>query len=230
MVRHCAPTKCIDLEVVSRGNSFDFDFADGAATASLNLPFNWRPSGQVGIVLDTPDPFTTAILDNFQIAAVSDVLEGDFNEDGLLDAADINLLSTIVRRNANNEGFDLNGDELVNSDDLNEWVVNIKHTYYGDANLDGQFSTSDLVFVFQAGEYEDATPLNSNWTTGDWNADGDFSTGDLVLAFQAGGFEAGPRASVAAVPEPNGMQGWLGLMLLVGSLREASRLLGQRLY
>ena len=61
----------------------------------------------------------------------------------------------------------------------------------GDSNGDGFFNTSDLVMVFQAGEFEDGTPSNSTFEEGDWNGDGDFDTGDLVLAFQAGNFENG---------------------------------------
>ena len=56
----------------------------------------------------------------------------------------------------------------------------------GDANNDGKFDSSDLVAVFQAGEYEDGIAGNSDWAEGDWSGDGDFDTSDLVLAFQSG--------------------------------------------
>ncbi len=56
----------------------------------------------------------------------------------------------------------------------------------GDANGDGIFNSSDLVAVFQAGEYEDQILANSTFEEGDWNGDGEFDSGDLVLAFQAG--------------------------------------------
>jgi hypothetical protein len=79
----------------------------------------------------------------------------------------------------------------------------LKGTYFGDANLDGEFDTADLINAFTAGEYEDTIAGNSRWSTGDWNADFDFSTSDLVLAFQQGGYEQGPRASVSSVPEPS---------------------------
>ncbi|MCA9213493.1 MAG: hypothetical protein KDB27_10535, partial [Planctomycetales bacterium] len=44
----------------------------------------------------------------------------------------------------------------------------------GDVNFDGVFDSADLVIVFQAGEYRDEIPQNSNWYEGDWNCDGDF--------------------------------------------------------
>jgi hypothetical protein len=56
----------------------------------------------------------------------------------------------------------------------------------GDANRDGVFNSSDLVQVFQAGEYEDGIQKNSTWEEGDWNGDSEFDTSDLVLAFQTG--------------------------------------------
>jgi hypothetical protein len=59
----------------------------------------------------------------------------------------------------------------------------------GDANGDGQFDSTDLVLIFQAGEYEDAIAGNSTWSEGDWTCDGDFDTSDLVAAFQSGNYE-----------------------------------------
>ncbi|MCA9172043.1 MAG: lamin tail domain-containing protein, partial [Planctomycetales bacterium] len=56
----------------------------------------------------------------------------------------------------------------------------------GDVNGDGQFNSSDLVLLFQIGEYEDSIARNSIYSEGDWNGDGDFDTADLVLAFQLG--------------------------------------------
>ncbi len=52
----------------------------------------------------------------------------------------------------------------------------------GDANHDGGFDSSDLITVFQTGEYEDDIEDNSVWEEGDWNGDGDFNSSDLVVA------------------------------------------------
>jgi hypothetical protein len=60
----------------------------------------------------------------------------------------------------------------------------------GDSNRDGNFDSSDLVLVFQAGEYEDAIAANSTFAEGDWNGDGEFDMRDLVLAFQVGLYES----------------------------------------
>lgn len=56
----------------------------------------------------------------------------------------------------------------------------------GDANLDGNFDSADLIQIFQSGEYEDTIAENSTWETGDFDGDLDFTTSDLILAFQKG--------------------------------------------
>jgi hypothetical protein len=68
----------------------------------------------------------------------------------------------------------------------------------GDANDDGVFNSSDLVQVFQAGEYEDRILRNSSYEEGDWNGDGEFDSSDLVVAFQTGVFERPPVQSEIA--------------------------------
>lgn len=61
----------------------------------------------------------------------------------------------------------------------------------GDANRDGVFDTSDLILVFQHGEYEDNVANNSTWEEGDWTGDSEFDSSDLIAAFQHGQFEKG---------------------------------------
>jgi hypothetical protein len=127
---------------------------------------------------------------------------GDFDGNGLLDLSDIDRLTSQIRPGENMVLLDVNQDGLVNSVDRRVWVQELKGTYFGDANLDGEFSSTDLIAVFQQAQYEDNVSANSTWSRGDWNGDSEFDSGDLVLAFQDGGFEAGPRASSLAVPEP----------------------------
>jgi hypothetical protein len=138
-------------------------------------------------------------------------LPGDFNGRGTLDVADIDLLTTKVREGRNPVSFDLNGDRSVNGEDRRVWVEQIRKTYFGDSNLDGEFNSGDFVHVFQSGLYE--TGQDAGWGSGDWNGDGHFESGDFVTAFQAGGYEKGPRA--ALVPEPANIV-MLGIGLLLG--------------
>jgi hypothetical protein len=116
-----------------------------------------------------------------------------------------------ISAGTNNIKLDLNADERVDNGDLTIWVKTLKRTWFGDATLDGEFNSIDLVQVFREGQYEDDMVHNSTWSTGDWNADREFTTSDLVVAFQDGGYERGPRA-VEFVPEPRGAS-----LLLLGA-------------
>lgn len=146
---------------------------------------------------------------------------GDFDGNGILDAADIDVLTAAVRDNSTDARFDLNGDSVVNDADRTVWVDELRRTYFGDANLDGEFNSGDLVSVFTVGEYEDMVEGNSTWADGDWDGNGDFDSSDFVKAFSAGGYEQGPRAAVASVPEPTSC----GVLLLGAAIAMA---LGRR--
>lgn len=140
-------------------------------------------------------------------------LPGDFDADKDVDIDDVNALLRAIDAGTNDALFDLTDDQIVDSNDLETWVNDVKNTWFGDANLDGEFSTTDLVVALRAGEYEDGIAGNSTWEEGDWNGDLDFESGDLVVALSAGGFEVGPKAAAAAVPEPTSIGlSWLALL------------------
>jgi hypothetical protein len=160
---------------------------------------------------------STLVVDNVSIMPFSG-LPGDFDNNGQLDAADIDALSLAVRGGGNPPQFDLNGDSVVNQSDRTVWVRQLKRSYFGDSNLDREFSSSDFVVVFTAGQYEDAINGNSTWATGDWDGDGDFSTSDFVFAFTGGGYELGPPPAVSNVPEPASI-----VLLMMGLAVLASR-------
>jgi hypothetical protein len=147
---------------------------------------------------------------------------GDMNFDEVVDATDVDLQMEAIRQYPKATFHDLDFSGQVNGDDLTHLIKNTLNTWFGDANLDGEFNTADLVDIFQAGEYEDNIAGNSGWAEGDWDADGDFTTSDLTVAFQDGGFEQGPRAAVAAVPEPSAawlMLGGIWAMMVKRSCR-----------
>lgn len=148
----------------------------------------------------------------------------DFNNDGVLDISDLDLLSAEVKAGTNGAPFDVTGDGAVDAADIVAYVTDPDklNTYVGDSNLDGEFNSSDFVGLFTAGEYEDGVAMNSTWATGDFNGDGDFDSGDFVVAFNDGGFERGPRGA-SNVPEPVGF-GFI-LIVLGCLLRQRIRLL-----
>jgi hypothetical protein len=130
---------------------------------------------------------------------------GDVNGDGTADAADIDAVAGAVGSGSTDPKYDLDNNASVTDADRVFLVENLLNTYIGDSNLDGVFTSGDLVAVFTVGEYEDGTADNSGWAEGDWNGDMDFDSSDFVAAFTAGGYELGPRAAVAAVPEPGSL-------------------------
>jgi hypothetical protein len=95
------------------------------------------------------------------------------------------------------------------------------HRVVGDANLDGKFTTADLVLVFQRGHYEDGKRRNSRWTDGDWNGDQEFNSGDLVELLKSGELTRRTALRAVAVPEPAGVT--LGAMAALWLLSQARR-------
>ena len=144
-----------------------------------------------------------AVANEIAASVVRTGLLGDFNANGELDVNDIDLLTAHIREAGSDLQFDVNLDGSVNLADLDYWVRDLKNTYFGDADLDGEFGSSDLIKVFQAHKYEDNIPGNATWNEGDWDGNGDFETGDLIKAFQDRGYESGPRTQVRIVPEPS---------------------------
>ena len=129
------------------------------------------------------------------------VFEGELTEEQIQNAMTLGVLNydggvvdPLVR---------LDNGSLTDATERRNYIHDVMHTWVGDSNLDGEFNSGDFVLVFTAGQYEDTAAGNSTWVTGDWDGDHEFSSSDFVLAFADGGFEQGPRAAVAAVPEPS---------------------------
>ncbi len=86
------------------------------------------------------------------------LLPGDVNGDGLVDATDIDMSCAAANLGGNTIRYDHNRDGDVDYDDVEFLVFDILDTTIGDANLDGFFDSSDFVFVFVAGQYENGIP------------------------------------------------------------------------
>jgi hypothetical protein len=125
---------------------------------------------------------------------------GDVNRDFLLNELDVDAIMATVRAGTNDPRYNFTSDLVVDAKDIEAWVHNAAQTYFGDANLDGEFNSTDLVAVFSAGAYERA--VESGWGHGDWTGDARFTSEDVVRAFQDGGYELGPRTDIQSVPEP----------------------------
>jgi hypothetical protein len=183
---------------------FDAFFPDGARAG-----FGARTGGAVA---------TQDVDDLFIRWTAGDAAPGDYNEDGVLDALDIDLQSAEMKKppgQQDRDKFDHNDDNLVNEADRTIWVKELRKTWVGDANFDNEFNSGDLVVVFAAGKYE--TGDMAGWAEGDWSGDMVFDSSDLVVAFADGGYEQGP-AAVAAVPEPSSI-----VLLFLGTLMMVRR-------
>jgi hypothetical protein len=94
--------------------------------------------------------------------------------------------------------LDGDGDlDIITTSQYNHAINWHENRLIGDVNDDGRFDSSDIVRVFQMGQYEDGVRGNSTFDEGDWNHDGDFTSADLVLAFQSGRYERSANANFA---------------------------------
>ena len=100
----------------------------------------------------------------------------------------IDELTAAINAGSMDSRFDIDGNGEVDSDDRTAWVTDIGNTYFGDANLDGEFNSGDMVQVFVKGKYE--TGETAGWEEGDWN-------GRLYRARRPGG---GKTIDVALIP------------------------------
>ena len=102
-------------------------------------------------------------------------MDADFNDDGLYDVADIDLLVAAIAAGSDPIDFDLTGDGLVDLADRDAWLaaagaINLPsgNPYLlGDANLDGSVDGSDFG-VWNAHKFNSPAA----WSHGDFNADG----------------------------------------------------------
>jgi hypothetical protein len=74
--------------------------------------------------------------------------------------------------------------------DVRKYIETKLLSEVGDANLDGRFTSLDLVYVFGNGEYQDGIEDNSGFSEGDFDGDGDFTAIDLDFASYWGSYES----------------------------------------
>ena len=115
----------------------------------------------------TPSPGTAEFGD----------LPGDFTGDGVVDAADINVLFGAISAGNMAAEFDLDDSGLVDQEDVQFLVVNIIGTFLGDANLDGNIDPRDLNQVGIHWQRMDG----AGWASGDFTGDGAVDARDLNL-------------------------------------------------
>ncbi|WP_428389788.1 hypothetical protein [Mucisphaera sp.] len=109
---------------------------------------------------------------------------GDLNNDTLIDAVDIDLLTQAIRNATTDTTYDLNADTLINNDDLTHLITTILQTRPGDANLDQAVDLIDLSAL--AANFN----TTAGWAQGNFNTD---TTVDLIdLSLLASNFGSTP--------------------------------------
>ena len=153
---------------------------------------------------------------------------GDFNENGILDTGDVDLLSQ--RLGTAGSGFrGLDGrfdiaspSESIDEKDLEHWIFDIKETFLGDVNLDGIFGTTDLVMVAQEGKYDtnpsDNVAMFATYTQGDWTGDNKFDSSDFthILSHPRVPTTYSPLPAIKA-PEPDSRIILIGALLVLST-------------
>lgn len=185
---------------VDGGRSVNGEFATGAFNGDGTQASHWKDGHGI---MDGFIPESTSVGISTTDLRLMDIIGWDVARSPV--AEDVDLLIAAILSEEFEPALDFDNSGAIDSADLHHLVSDKLGTYRGDANLDGEFNSGDLVQVFQAGSYE--TGNAANWSEGDWNGDGGFDSGDFVAAFQGGGYEQGPRRTVRAVPEPTGMLG-----------------------
>ena len=120
-------------------------------------------------------------------------LPGDFDLNGAVDVLDIDILREAIGHNRNIVGSDLNKDGLFDSEDVRVWVEDVKQTFFGDADLDGEVSFAD--FLTLSGNFDES----GGWGDGDFDGDGKVAFADFLMLSQ--NFGNKPSA-ISATPEP----------------------------
>lgn len=142
------------------------------------------------------------------VLRLGDFEDCDLNGDHSCDVVDIDAMAFGENTHVFRTTFDLNIDDEADFVDREIWVEQRMNTYFGDANLDGEFNSSDLTRIFQSNRYAEelSDPLGHlmnpvSWSEGDWNGDLRFDSRDLILAFRKSTFDGGIRP-FQNVPEP----------------------------
>ena len=216
---------------VSKRPSLDALFGEGENLgATINssgkdLGARIAPDGSLYYSYNTSPPNRIYIW-RAEAVDITQLLPLDFNEDFVVDEADIDLLTSEVFAMTDNSTFDVTGDDVVDKADVTAWLSDaaeyngFSEAYLeGDANLDGSVDAGDLNNLALSWRQDVAF-----WSAGDFNVDGRVGAADLnalALNWRSG---VAAAASAPAVPEPSSIT--LLLLGVCAIVRHAGRRFG----
>ncbi len=137
------------------------------------------------------DQVMARVLDYFGIEGT---LEGDFDGDGDLDCQDVGALTREIAAGTHRAQYDVTLDGLVTLADLDRWVLELRDTLFGDADLNGSVDGSDFG-IWNANKFTAGT----DWCSGDFNADGLTDGSDFGI-WNAQKFQSAARTGVPVPP------------------------------
>jgi|GEM_PF-2416005 len=155
------------------------------------------------------DLFAEALDDFEALLSPVESLPGDFNADGVITAADIDLLSGEVLTGTNTAAFDLNADAIVDELDRTIWVGDLAGTLLGDADLNGSVQFPDFL-AMSAG-----FGMEGGWANGDFDGNGQIQFPDFLALSANFGITAEASESV---PEPSTATPIAGMLVILASL------------
>ena len=132
---------------------------------------------------------------NSKVASTPATQTGDFNNDGVTNASDIDAL--FAHRGTNDLWYDVSGDGNVSNADVDTLIHTILGTQYGDINLDGKVNISDYNIL--ASDYGST---GAGWAMGDLNGDGVVNFADYQIMEEYFGYGTGESLSMPSVPIP----------------------------
>jgi hypothetical protein len=145
-----------------------------------------------------------------QTDVVMNEIIGDFNDDGVVDLADMDLLSEAANNNDAAE-FDLDGDGLVDAADrdifLGGNLITSGNKLNGDADFDGEVQFPD--FVILAGNFGQS---NKKWSEGDFDMSDEVQFPDFTIL--ANNFGKSAVGNVVPEPATRLIALWAGLAAL----------------
>jgi hypothetical protein len=124
-------------------------------------------------------------------------ISGDFNNDGTVNARDIDSLYDAIAGDRQVTYLDLDASGIIDQADVTFLVQNILGTRYGDANLDGTVDAQD----FSAWNSHKFVDQGKSWSQGDFNGDGRTDASDFNH-WNANKFQSGPGGAAASQRAP----------------------------